>query len=179
MNCEKCKNKKATVFYADDSGGQHALCAVCAHILGKIAHRPSSSDEDAVAPPFSPTSSLFSLKRTDYDPLSVFYSSQNENNEGKCPFCSTSLVSIKRSGRVGCPDCYSVFGEMLFPSVLNVENAIGARMPRRRRIFIEQRRNIASLKKRLRAAVEVEDFELAATLRDEIRKLDIQGVGGK
>lgn len=179
MNCEKCKNKKASVFYADDSGGQHALCATCAHVLGKIARRPASSDEDAVAPLFCPTSSLFSLKRTDYESFSVFHSSQNENNEGKCPFCSTSLITIRRSGRVGCPDCYSVFGEMLFPSILTAENAIGARMPRRRRISIEQRRNIASLKKRLRAAVEVEDFELAATLRDEIKKLDMQGVGGK
>ena len=52
-------------------------------------------------------------------------------------------------------------------------------MPRRRRIFIEQKRNVASLKKRLRAAVEVEDFELAASLRDEIKKLDMQVVGGK
>ena len=180
MNCEKCKNKKATVFYADDGGGQHALCAPCAQSLGKLSRHSVSAQDDAVTPAFYVTSSLFSLceEAKDAFPIACTGSDADARNETKCPFCSSTLAVIRRSGRAGCPDCYAVFGESLFSRVLDAESALGARMPRRRRTSIERRRNIATLKQRMRFAVESEDFELAATLRDEIKKLEIQVVGG-
>lgn len=175
MNCEKCKNKKATVFYADDSGGQHALCAACAQSLGKLAHHPASAQDDAASAAFSVTSSLFSLRADSNESFSMpFVSGNAETRDAKCPFCSSTLSAIQRSGRAGCPDCYSVFGEALFCSTLDTENALGARMPQRKRNLLERRRNIASLKQRMKIAVESEDFELAATLRDEIKKLEIR-----
>lgn len=51
-------------------------------------------------------------------------------------------------------------------------------MPKRKRSSIERRRSIATLKQRMRSAVESEDFELAATLRDEIKKLETDTVRG-
>ena len=172
MNCEKCKNKKATVFYADDSGGQHALCAACAQTLSKLTHHPSSSDGDGALAQFAPSSSLFSLCNESNDTFPLPYSEDDASSQSKCPFCSTTLSVMSRTGRAGCPDCYTVFGESIFPSTLCAENALGARMPKTRRNSIERRRNIAALKQRLRTCVEAEDFELAATLRDEIKKLE-------
>ena len=174
MNCEKCKNKKATVFYADDSGGQHALCAACAQSLGKIAHHPTASDSDAVSQKFSPTSSLFTLYDINNDALPLPHRPDDDTaDRSKCPFCSTTLATLSRSGRAGCPDCYVVFGESIFLSTISAENALGARMPRSRRNSIERRRSISSLKQKLKSCIEAEDFELAATLRDEIKKLEI------
>ena len=179
MNCEKCKNKKATVFYADDGGGQHALCAPCAQSLGKLARHSAPVQEDVVTPGFTPSSCLFSLCDDGNDILPLpCVSSPDSRGDAKCPFCASTLDTIIRTGRAGCPDCYTVFGESLFCSALNTESAAGARMPRRKRASLERRRNIATLKHRMRIAVEAEDFELAATLRDEIKKLEIQVVGG-
>lgn len=180
MNCEKCKNKKATVFYADDGGGQHALCAPCAQSLGKLTRHSSSNRDDAVSPAFSVTSSLFSLCNQSNNgfPLLCTLADANAHGDSKCPFCSSTLASIQRSGHAGCPDCYTVFGEALFPRVLDSESALGARMPKRKRSSIERRRSIATLKQRMRSAVESEDFELAATLRDEIKKLETDTVRG-
>ena len=35
MNCEKCKQRKATLFFSDEGGRRHALCAACGALLGK------------------------------------------------------------------------------------------------------------------------------------------------
>ncbi len=170
MNCEKCKNKKATVFYADDGGGQHALCASCAEALGKLtSYSKGGAPESAM--PFTPHSSLLSLTFDEGQDFAV-YAPDSDGGERKCPFCSASLSFVKRSGRVGCPECYNVFEELLFPSALTIDSAIGARMPRRRRSAIERRRNISALKLKLKLAVEAENYELAATLRDEVKKLE-------
>ncbi len=173
MNCEKCKNKKATVFYADDGGGQHALCPACAEELGKISHYSKANSPETLQPlPFIPSSSLFSLSEQSRNMLPI-YAAEADGGERKCHFCSTSISLVRRTGRVGCPECYSLFDELLFPSILTVDSAIGARMPARRRTAIERRRNIAALKLKIKLAVEAENYELAATLRDEIKKLEI------
>ena len=172
MNCEKCKNKKATVFYADNGGGQHALCAPCAEALGRITEfSVMDSTSASASTPFAPESSLFSLTLGQVTSFPLY--SACRDSEPKCPFCSTSLTLARRSGAVGCPECYSVFGDMLFPDSLTVETAIGARMPRRRKSAIEHKRAVAALKQKLRLAVDAENYELAATLRDEIKKLEI------
>ena len=175
MNCEKCKNKKASVFYADDDGGQHALCAACAQSIGRLTRHSAPSAQDAVSALFTVTSSLFSLcyESNDNFILPCYKQDTDAHGDAKCPFCSSTLSAIRRSGRAGCPDCYTVFSEFLIPTVLTVDTATGARMPRHLRSSIERKRNIASLKQRMRSAVESEDFELAAALRDEIKKLEI------
>ena len=156
MNCEKCKNKKASVFYADDDGGQHALCPACAQSLGRLTRHSAPSAQDAVSALFTVTSSLFSLCEdiNDIFVLPCFKQDMDAHGDAKCPFCSSTLSAIRRSGRAGCPECYTVFAEFLIPTVLTVDTATGARMPRRKRSSIERRRSIVSLKQRMRSAVE-------------------------
>ena len=170
MNCEKCKNKKATVFYADDVGGRHSLCASCAATLGKISgYDPSSADPKAS--PFLPVPTVLSL--TQIDRSHQLYCSADTNEEAAvCPSCSTSLVSLVAGGYAGCPECYTVFCDLIFPTALTPENARGARMPSSRRESIERIRSISELRSKIRLAVESENYELAASLRDEVRRLE-------
>ena len=178
MNCEKCKNKKATVFYADDGGGQHALCAPCAEELGRISrHSRAASSDVAPSIGFQPSCSIIGTPSKEYGDIAVF-SSRREGSDLKCPFCSTSLSAVERTGGVGCPECYGVFGELIFPQTLTVETATGARMPRRKKASIDRRRTVASLKMKIKLAIEAENYELAATIRDEIKKLEISVSGG-
>jgi protein arginine kinase activator len=178
MNCEKCKNKKATVFYADDGGGQHALCAACAEELGRITrHSRATASDAASSVGFQPSCSILDTPTKEYGAIAVF-SSRRDGADLKCPFCSTSLSAVERTGRVGCPECYGVFGELLFPGTLSAETATGARMPRRKKTSIDRRRTVASLKMKIKLAIEAENYELAATIRDEIKKLEISVSGG-
>ena len=170
MNCEKCKNKKATVFYADETGGRHSLCSACAATLGKISnYDPSITDTKGSS--FLPCSSLLSLAPINVtNPL--FCSADTNEEAAVCPSCSTSLVSLIAGGYAGCPECYTVFGDHIFPTALSPENSRGARMPSSRRESIERIRSISELRSKIRLAVESENYELAASLRDEVRRLE-------
>lgn len=167
MNCEICKNKKATVFYADDAGRKHSLCAVCAASTGKIAQYSPSADGDIA---FMPPITLFSLKPTIDPPL---FSSDPETKEITCPYCATSLDSVAENGKVGCPECYIFFSRFLFPSTILPENASGSRMPSSYRAAIDRTRSVTELRIKIKNAIESENYELAAELRDRIRKLEM------
>lgn len=169
MNCESCKNKQATVFYADEGGGRHALCQACAQSLGKISPY-SPSDEETEGKLFTPSPTLSSL--VEPKPMGLYSVYSPDASRNTCPYCSTSLESARERGRVGCPECYTVFADALFPASLSPEKAPGARMPSSYRALIDRTRSIAELKAKIKIAVEAENYELAATLRDKIRKLE-------
>lgn len=170
MNCEKCKNKKATVFYADESGGRHSLCAACAASLGKISEYDHSSHKKTLTP-LIPSPTLNSLQPPE-PPLPLYCPSNDSDIQSSCPYCATALDIIVSTGKAGCPECYTVFADNLLPASLNAETAHGARMPSSHRATIDRARSINDLKSRIRIAVETENYELAATLRDEIRRLE-------
>ena len=174
MNCEKCKNKGATVFYADDGGGRHALCASCAAMLGKSGQYQGRSPDAERGTVFIPEPHLYSLvcARSEL-PIYLSAADGNVTASQKCSFCGTDLESVRQSGTVGCAGCYSVFAPFILPSTLTPEAAEGARMPSRRRAAIERQRSIGNMKNKLRLAVETENYELAASLRDKIRELEL------
>ena len=170
MNCENCKNKKATVFYADEAGGRHSLCAACAATLGRISGYDPPVAEGGSSP-FIPEPTLLSLSREEFS-QSVYCSADTNEEAAVCPTCSTSLVSLISGGYAGCPECYTVFGDLILPTSLTPEGSRGARMPSTRRESIERVRSITDLRSRIRLAVESENYELAASLRDEVRRLE-------
>ena len=169
MNCESCKNKQASVFFADESGGRHALCGACAQALGKISpYSPSS--ESGQAKVFIPEPTLSALICS--EPLALYVRQAEGGGRVICPYCATPLDTVTQKGRVGCSECYTVFADSLFPSSLSPERAEGARMPSSYKAEIDRTRSISELKAKIRIAVESENYELAATLRDKIRKLE-------
>ena len=175
MNCEKCKNKGATVFYADDGGGRHALCASCASLLGKLGQYSSTATDDSGIR-FIPDPYLTSLVSAPLFPLPIYSAKGDRKSTSapKCTFCGTDIEHVRQSGTVGCPECYTVFGSLIFPSALSPESAYGARIPLRRRYAIERQRSVDELKRKIRLAVETENYELAAELRDRIKELDLK-----
>lgn len=173
MNCEKCKNKKATVFYADEGGGRHSLCANCASLLGKLQqYAPSGEGGDEAFSEFVPEPSLTSLYSPQRDAFPAYELGGKDKPSRQCSFCGTALQTLIKNGSAGCPECYSVFGEILFPSCLTLDGAEGVRMPSKKRAGIDTKRSIAELKAKIRLAVESENYELAAELRDKIKTLE-------
>ncbi len=174
MNCEKCKNKGASVFYADDGGGRHALCASCAAMLGKSRQYQGRSVDSDGGVGFIPEPHLYSLVCEHSElPIYLYVQDKLVPASQKCSFCGTDLESVRQSGKVGCAVCYSVFAPFILPSTLTPDVAEGARMPSRRRAAIERQRSIGNMRAKLKLAVETENYELAATIRDKIRELEL------
>lgn len=96
--------------------------------------------------------------------------------ENECPRCGTTQREMVLYRRAGCSRCYEVFHRTV-DRLLRLDTsdkgiAHRGRVPRRldrfRRMFVERE----DLLSRLSLAVDDEDFETAATLRDRLRGLD-------
>ncbi len=154
MLCEKCKNKKPTVFFTDTGGVNHSLCAFCASSFNSS---PSVSDNTATDVLFSPESHII------HKPLISSQSSLFTDKNFVCEACRTSSEQMIASGEFGCPVCAK--------SILEESSLRANKIPRRIRIEKERSRNISDLQRRLSEALSQENYEGAASLRDQIRKL--------
>lgn len=90
----------------------------------------------------------------------------------KCPICSYTSEEYGKTERVGCPHCYSVFAEDFSPEIQQKLHHISAKKEGN-----APSKNTAphvgkqELEFRLKKAIEQENYELAAQLRDQIKSL--------
>lgn len=93
--------------------------------------------------------------------------------DATCPSCGLPFDSYRKTLLLGCSECYESFDKHLVPDLrrFHGDTVHRGRVPAAEAGPIEMRRNPAELKRRLQDAVGAEDFELAAKLRDEIRRL--------
>jgi protein arginine kinase activator len=93
--------------------------------------------------------------------------------EIKCPRCGFSQVDFKKSGRLGCPECYRTFAEGLSGLLKSMHK--GTRHVGKAPEALRQTRDnvdrLKVLQKKLAKAIDDENYETAAALRDEIRVL--------
>lgn len=93
-----------------------------------------------------------------------------------CPNCGTDLSALADQGRLGCADCYRHFHEQL-STILSRFHGTDAHvglMPISTTIEVHRRREIARFRALLDLAVDREDYEEAAQLRDQIDDLELQ-----
>ena len=169
MNCEKCKQRKATLFFSDEGGRRHALCAACGAILGK-AVTPSAITQTDASARFVPTPTLASLSGSD----NLLTRPAHSKTAAVCRGCGMSADEVVSSGELGCPECYATFSGTILTAFPSHASVYSGRMPSRRRARLDREKNLNELRVKLRRAVDSEDFELAATLRDNIKALEKQ-----
>jgi protein arginine kinase activator len=92
-----------------------------------------------------------------------------------CPTCGLTLSDFKRTGRLGCATCYMQLDHhlrgllrRLHGGTQHVGKVLLPPDPGQTDLLAR----IASLRRSLQLAVEAEDFEHAAALRDQIRRLE-------
>jgi len=95
----------------------------------------------------------------------------------RCPSCGSTLRDFRDSGRLGCDRCYVSFDAHLRDLLRRLHGSsqhVGERyeMPGEAGSDSDPRSRLLDLKAQLRRAVEGENFELAAELRDRIRVLE-------
>ena len=90
-----------------------------------------------------------------------------------CPRCGATLQDFRETGRLGCADCYRTFETPLRDLLRRVHGSthhMGERYAEREPQAA--REQASELREQLRLAVETENFELAAELRDRIRVVE-------
>ena len=161
MQCSVCKEKPATVFLThieNDKMHKVNLCEDCAKTKG--VDNPST---------FSNADLLLGLGAAQE------ITQTTGGVDLKCPRCGFSQSDFKKSGRLGCPECYQVFAEGLAGLLKTMHK--GTRHTGKSPEALRQSRDAAErlklLNKKLAKAIEAEDFELAAKVRDELKELPL------
>ena len=159
--CSVCKEKAATLFLtkisSDNKKQDLNLCEACAKAKGL--------DNDPTAFLVPDADLMLGLGASqELDPSAGA-------KEIKCPRCGFSQADFKKSGRLGCPECYQTFAEGLgglLKSMHKGTRHIG-KAPETLRKSRETGDKLKLLQKKLAKAIEEENYEVAATLRDQIK----------
>ena len=172
MLCEKCKKKKATVFYNENLGGKTRSCSLCADCAETM--RRTGELEDVRIP--SASSAFGCSESAMFGNLCGITVPHNIAAVRTCPVCSSTLAGIAESGSVGCAACYKTFLDEISGSLhaLPESTPYPGRTPRHYRLRREREARAALLREQMKQAVLAEDFETAALLRDQIHTLRSQ-----
>jgi protein arginine kinase activator len=102
-----------------------------------------------------------------------------EADSDTCPFCGLTFAGFRDAGRLGCPQCYSTFDQQLRGLLRRIHGStqhVGKVYLPPDPTASEREKRLEGLRRRLRRAVDNEEFERAAELRDAIRALEGEGV---
>ncbi len=94
----------------------------------------------------------------------------------KCPVCGYTQADFKKTGRLGCSSCYATFGEglnTLLKAMHKGTEHVG-KLPQRAYRAIELSDRMRNLTESLEKAVQEENYETAASLRDQIKQLETE-----
>lgn len=92
----------------------------------------------------------------------------------ECRACGLTYEEFGKTGRLGCPDCYDAFIKPLFLLVKRIQKDtqhVGKR-PAKAPRESNSRVNMRDLQERLRKSIQMEEFEEAARIRDQIKQLE-------
>lgn len=103
-----------------------------------------------------------------------------ESMKLKCPNCGLAYGDFKKIGRLGCSECYNTFRKQLIPLLKRIHgsNKHYGKMPLVMPKPVKVETNIEELKAKLQKAVQAEEFEEAARIRDMIKELESREPGG-
>ncbi len=97
----------------------------------------------------------------------------------KCPACGFTYQDFRKVGRLGCSECYESFKKQLAPLLKRIHGAdrhLG-KVPLTIGKTVLDTKTIQDLKVRMEKAIQFEEFEEAARLRDEIKELEKRDKG--
>ncbi len=98
----------------------------------------------------------------------------------KCPSCGFTYHDFKKVGRLGCGNCYEAFKKQLGPLLKRIHGAdrhVG-KIPVTVGKTVKDTRTLQELKMQMEKAIQSEEFEEAARIRDQIKELEKIGKDG-
>jgi len=159
--CERCQKNAATLRYSEVVNGKVSVRNICKACLAELQGDATTGFEVAGAP----TAKRMKQAEEQAEP-SIPHRS--------CPTCGVALRVVLKTGRVGCSTCFQTFGEAIEPQLRGLHVALRHRgkVPRIDDIREKVRADLQSKRALLRTALKMENYETAASLRDDIKLLE-------
>ncbi|MFH0954164.1 MAG: UvrB/UvrC motif-containing protein [Verrucomicrobiota bacterium] len=157
MLCESCNEREATVHLTqvlDGSVKKLHLCEECAAKSGFDVQGPMSITDILMG-------------------MGSSLDAPEPGVERSCPRCHLRRSDFKKTGRLGCPDCYETFASELLPLVKAIHRSEqhAGKVPARDSVRVRTSAELEGFQKALGDAVAKENYEEAAALRDKIARL--------
>jgi len=159
--CERCHKQQATIHLTEilkNEKRERHLCEDCAREEG-IAIKAQINLQDILSG------------------MLEAHDNAGRNANLQCPDCGITYAEFRNQGRLGCPHDYDVFAEPLrdvFEKVHGATEHIG-KLPHRAGADSRGQRELLQLRRQLQGAVEAEQYEEAARLRDLIHEKETAG----
>jgi protein arginine kinase activator len=152
MACFLCDSKDPNVFF-QDSNIEDTETPVCFEACESCLLNAGWNSEDPVA--------LFSLFKINAAKAKVNLSEEEKdiNCSHECPQCHSDILTVAASGLVGCEKCYESY--RIFIHDMLDSKRVG-----------ENRKELENAMRLMNDAIEDEDYERAAELRDMIAEME-------
>lgn len=173
MLCEKCKKREAKVYCTEIMNGikkEKHLCEDCAAEYTSFHIVPSMANKDVTL------GDLLSGLLGNYYP-NMDKSKEETGIKITCDQCGMSYEEFLQAGKFGCAHCYTSFANVLDKSLKNIQlaNTHTGKKPKGYQTktdkIIQGLSKVEMLSIKLQEAIEKEEFEEAAKLRDMIKAL--------
>ena len=163
MLCQKCKKNPATINLTQIIDNEKITLQICKECAAEIGfHSPL----DSMPFPLAELLSGMVQQKFPHKP--------NENLPSiTCPKCGLTFEAFSRQGRFGCGQCYTAFRPRLETIMrkLHGSSLHKGKLPAADESEAHSIREEERLDSELKKAIEAEDFERAADLRDKLHEL--------
>lgn len=158
MLCQKCGKNPATTHIHSVIGGvvkDVDLCQSCA------AEQGYSSN---------PVGSLASMLSSVFGDVALPCAAREEG----CSCCGATFREIANMGKAGCPLCYEKFKKELLPYLKRIHGSVQhvGKKSARDQLIVTPKDKLTEMRKKLTELVKNENYEEAAVVRDEIRRIE-------
>lgn len=166
MLCEACGKRPASVHVTkvmNNEKSESHLCQECAHEQGQFGFLSQ------------PAVTFHNILAGLFDPDTVKSGPPVSQSQVRCENCGLSFGDFRRLGHLGCSECYTTFTSQLESLLRRVHGSTrhkGKVPSGGGREELSRQRRIEQLRQQLELAVEAEEYEKAAALRDQIRALE-------
>lgn len=172
MLCEKCKKNEAKINLITVVNGQKHEIWLCENCVKDISNIPffSSIGQNANIPFQSMLTEM--LSNADNNKVNI---DNNKIKEIVCSNCGLTYDEFKKTGKLGCSDCYEEFKIVLEPRIKSLQAGVKhvGKIPKMKGEEFMRRRKLKNLKEEMQKLIVAEEYERAAIVRDEIKKLEI------
>ena len=176
--CDICHKNEATIHMQEIHGSEKKTLNICSECAA--AHKIVGSDMDGL----NLAEILYNLSSQMLAGQGHGEDEQGDPDNPQDPMfplfcgCGWNTAKFRETGRLGCAECYDVFAPLLKDAIASMHKGaahLGKVPPGGEGATALEGRNrafeLATLKARLDAYVREEEYEKAAKVRDDIRKL--------
>jgi protein arginine kinase activator len=164
MLCQHCQKRIANVHFTqiiNNNKIEMYLCENCAREKGQMNVGGPLSISDFLG-------GLIGVGHTNP------FTQNPEADRSVCDKCGMTYEEFQRIGKFGCSNCYELFGDRIQPLLKRLHGNVehNGKIPANVAKEISSSKEISSLKELLNKAIQNEEYEKAAEIRDKIKNIE-------